>query len=195
MKKRQEKEIDEIKECTFHPNRDNQKKNKSKKKFNPEELIEKLYRDGIKKIREKNSEIKKHEELEKTKEIKDLTIKPEIVELNREIFTPKNIKSYEISKKNVERFERARIEKKISEIQKQTGITNLNQINNIDNLLKENNAPSWNFGLEKKTYKDTFGDLSRFTKESNKNSDANTILNTLGSLNISKDLFNIFNFF
>jgi len=76
----------------------------------------------------------------------------------------------------VERFERARIEKKIAEIQKQTGITNLNQINNIDALLKENNYPSWKFTLEKKNNKDTFEDASRFSKLGEKKREKNEII-------------------
>lgn len=100
------------------------------------------------------------------------------------IFNPKKIEAYEISKKNVERFERARIEKKIAEIQKQTGITNLNQINNIDALLKESNYPSWNFILEKKIHKDTFDDTSRFSKVSErKNDHTPNIINTFNTLN------------
>jgi hypothetical protein len=106
------------------------------------------------------------------------------------MFLDKKIKSYEISKKNVERFERARIEKKIFDIHKQTGLTNLNQIKEIDNLLKENINPAWKFNLDKKTNKDTFEDFTRFTnKDFNKNFDVNTVLNTIGSLNISKYLF------
>lgn len=89
-----------------------------------------------------------------------------------------------MSKKNVERFERARIEKKIAEIQKQTGITNLNQINNIDSLLKENNYPSWNFTLEKKIHKDTFDDTGRFSKANErKNENHPNIINTFNTIN------------
>lgn len=80
-------------------------------------------------------------------------------------------------------MERARIEKKIAEIQKQTGITNLNQINNIDSLLKDNFYPAWDFSIEKKFHKDTFNDTSRFSKVG---SDKKNVINTFytGSFNI-----------
>ena len=74
--------------------------------------------------------------------------------------------------KEVERFERARIEKKIAEIQKKKGITNLKQFKNLDALLKEEEElPQWNFGLEKKTYKDTLDMHSKtdFNKKGNHN--------------------------
>jgi len=58
-------------------------------------------------------------------------------------------------KKEVERFERARIERKINEIQKQKGINNLKQYKNIDILLKEEELPGMNFHLEKKYHKET----------------------------------------
>lgn len=115
---------------------------------------------------------------------------------NESIFNPKKIEAYEVSKKNVERFERARIEKKIAEIQKQTGITNLNQINNIDALLKENNYPSWNFTLEKKSHKDTFDDTSRFSKLTDrKNDNQMNIINTFNTINTLTNSFNYSNEF
>lgn len=108
---------------------------------------------------------------------------------NQTIFTNKTIEAYEVSKKNVERFERARIEKKIAEIQKQTGITNLNQINNIDTLLKENNYPSWKFNLEKKSCKDTFDNTVRFLRtDEKKNETEHNILNTFNTVNGSNSL-------
>jgi hypothetical protein len=60
-----------------------------------------------------------------------------------------------VVKKEAERLERARIEKKIAEIQKKKGISNLKQLKNLDALLKEESVPNWNFNIEKKTYKDT----------------------------------------
>jgi len=54
--KRQEKENNEINECTFQPNKG--KKNKTKK-VDFEEMIENLYKDGLEKIIEKNKLIKK----------------------------------------------------------------------------------------------------------------------------------------
>ena len=76
LKLRQEKEIDELKECTFQPNKENKEKKNKTKKFNLDEVIDKLYKDGLKKINEKKSEIKKREEQEKTKECVELTEKP-----------------------------------------------------------------------------------------------------------------------
>lgn len=78
IKKRQEKETDELKECTFQPNKS--KKNKTKN-FNMDEVIDKLYKDGLNKINEKKSEIKKREEQEKIKENQKINEKPELTEL------------------------------------------------------------------------------------------------------------------
>ncbi len=115
---------------------------------------------------------------------------------NESMFTNKNIQAYEISKKNIERLERARIEKKIADIQKQTGITNLNQINNIDTLLRENNYPSWNFTLEKKLHKDTFDDTSRFNKlGGRKNDHISNKINTFNTLNTMTNSLNLSSYF
>ena len=98
----------------------------------------------------------------------------------------------------MERFERARIEKKIEEIKKQTGITNLNQINNIDALLKENKFPSWNFTLEKKLNKDTFDNSNRFNKlDERKSTHSNhNVINTFNTFNSVNSLnTSIFIFF
>jgi hypothetical protein len=89
MKKRQEKENNEIKECTFQPNKDKDiikekdKKNKTKK-FKLEDIIEKLYKEGLDKIKEKNLKIKIKENEENTKNLnKEIrnTHTPSIIEL------------------------------------------------------------------------------------------------------------------
>ena len=59
-------------------------------------------------------------------------------------------------KKSVELKERARIEKKICEVQKKKGINNLKNLKNIEELLKEDNLPGFKFILEAKRDKDTF---------------------------------------
>ena len=59
-------------------------------------------------------------------------------------------------KKHIEQKERARIEKKICEIQKKKGINNLKNLKNIGELIKEEVVSGFKFGLETKRDKETF---------------------------------------
>ena len=56
----------------------------------------------------------------------------------------------------IEKKERARIERKICDIQKKKGINNLKNFKNIEELLKDEKVPSFKFGLETKRDKETF---------------------------------------
>jgi len=61
-------------------------------------------------------------------------------------------------------------------------LTNLNQLTSIDSLLKDSNHPSWDFSLEKKTYKDTFNNTKKFSTNASYINDKphfSTISNTL----------------
>jgi hypothetical protein len=84
-------------------------------------------------------------------------------------------------KKEVERFERARLERKIADIQKKKGISNLKQLKNLDVLLKDEELPSWNFNIEKKTYKDTINNLTNGSFDNTNNKD------TRKSLSLTRD--------
>jgi len=75
---------------------------------------------------------------------------PKVNKFNAHVFEVNPLLHDELVKKEVERFERARVEKKLQEIQKKKGINNLKQYKNLDVLLKEEELTSWNFGLERK---------------------------------------------
>jgi hypothetical protein len=56
----------------------------------------------------------------------------------------------------VERLERARLEKKIIDIQLKKGITNLKNFKNLEQMLREERTPSFKFENEKNNFKETF---------------------------------------
>lgn len=74
-------------------------------------------------------------------------------------------------KKEIERHERARLEKRIAEIQKEKGINNLKNVKNLDELIKGKETPAWNCGLEMKHFKNTLDihmqSNSKFKKSNN----------------------------
>ena len=57
--------------------------------------------------------------------------------------------------KEVKRIEKARIERKINELQKKKGINNLKELKNLDALLIDEELPSWNFSIERRFFNDT----------------------------------------
>lgn len=70
----------------------------------------------------------------------------------------------ELNKKEADRYEQARILKKIAEIQKKKGLMNLKQYNNFNSLLKEEELPPWRFEIEKKNNKDTFDNYKKYDR-------------------------------
>lgn len=62
-------------------------------------------------------------------------------------------------------MERARLEKKIMEIQLKKGITNLKNFKNLEKYLREDSLPIFNHSIEKTKFKDTF-DYSATKKNS-----------------------------
>ena len=81
MKMRMLKEEDEMKNCTFQPNAD--QPNKLPKNFNLNSLVDKLYKEGLSQIKEKQQLAKKHEEEKYEKEVdpKAITFKPTTIPL------------------------------------------------------------------------------------------------------------------
>jgi phosphoenolpyruvate carboxylase len=69
-------------------------------------------------------------------------------------------------KKEHERLERARIDKKIAEIQKEKGVASLKNFASIEELFNStrNYQKSMNFSIDKKTNKDTFSTFSKLNK-------------------------------
>ncbi len=61
----------------------------------------------------------------------------------------------ELVEREVKRIEKARLERKIVEVQKKKGIYNLKGLKNIDALLDDEELPTWNHALERKFHKDT----------------------------------------
>lgn len=155
---RNEKEEEEMKHCTFQPNF-NVREDDVRDKHSLEETIDKLYLDGFKKQRAKKEEAKHAK-----KEIQDTecTFIPKVNRVyfyfyfsKTEVFEENPLIHDEKVKQNMERLERARIERKIMEYQKKKGITDLKNFGNLEELLKEHELPGWQFGMEKKTYKDS----------------------------------------
>jgi len=131
--------------------------------------------DGVTKQKAKNNEEKKEEVINKI----DCTFVPKVNRFNSHVFDVNPLLHDEMVQKEVERFERARIEKKIAEIQKNKGIMSLKQFKNLDVLLKDEELVSMKFGLEKKTYKDSIDIHSKQEKKSPSH-----------NVNMSRDNFN-----
>jgi hypothetical protein len=83
------------------------------------------------------------------------------------VFEVNPLQHDELFRKEVERFEQARILKKIAEIQKKKGIMNLKQYKNFHSLLKDEDLPGMKFGIEKKVNKDTFENYDKLEKTKN----------------------------
>jgi len=151
--RKMEQEKEEMKQCTFHPNiidKDKDKTQTSPTGTNIKETINKLYIDGFTKQRARNAELKRIDGLSD-----ECTFLPKVNKVNSSLFDVNPLIHDELIKKEVERFERARVEKKIQELQKKKGINNLKMFKNLDVLLKEEDLPNWNFSIERKCHKES----------------------------------------
>jgi hypothetical protein len=84
-------------------------------------------------------------------------------------------------RKETDRYEKARIEKKIKELVMKKGINNLKHAKDLEQMLKDDELPAWNFNLEQRSNRDTI----EFTQT--KRSKSITPNDTNG---ITRDLFN-----
>jgi hypothetical protein len=66
--------------------------------------------------------------------------------------------------KEYNRFEKARVEKKLTEIQKKKGVTNLKILKNLDALLLDDALPNMNFQIEKRFNKETIENQNKSEK-------------------------------
>lgn len=66
-----------------------------------------------------------------------------------------------IIEKDIKRVEKARIERKFTELQKRKGLLNLKGVKNLDSILLEEELPAWDFTIERRTNKDTIEMISR----------------------------------
>jgi len=150
LKLQQNEEIN--KQCTFQPNALQATKSP---KTNPVEVSKKLYTDA--KQRKAKKEKTEDEKKEKEKIPVDFSFKPTVHPVKDEVFQANPIQNDEDVKKKVERYERARIERKLCELQKNKGVNNFKNVSNIEEMIKkgEEHTP-WKFGIDIKTYKDTF---------------------------------------
>jgi hypothetical protein len=96
----------------------------------------------------------------------ECSFKPNINTFKEKIFQENPLVHDKNVKKEVERFERARLERKIVELKKKKGIMNLKQLKNLELLLKGDENKPWGFEVEKKTFKDTF---NNYKTQSNSN--------------------------
>lgn len=72
----------------------------------------------------------------------------EFIFSNPNIFEVNPLQNDNLVKKGIDRYERARIEKKIVEVQTTKGISTLKDLKNIEALIKEENNPSFKFNVE-----------------------------------------------
>jgi len=140
-----------MKQCTFQPNAH---KGSKSPKVNSVEVSKKLHVDANqRKLKKKNVE---EEQKEKEKVPVQFTFTPIVGPVKHEVFETNPIKDDKDIKKRIERYERARIEKKLCELQKQKGVNNFKNVANIEEMIKKEEHTPWHFGIEAKTYKDTF---------------------------------------
>ena len=170
LKQKEEKEKEELRYCTFQPNL-----GKRNHDVVDTDAIKKLYQHGVEKVRKsKNSQ-------KESKDDFDLcSFKPQINQFNEKIFQENPLVHDKNVKKEVERFEQARLERKIVELQKKKGINNLKQLKNLEDLLKGEENKAWGFDVEKKTFKDTFNNFNkdRSSLNNNNNNLTRSLLNS-----------------
>jgi len=136
-----------LKQCTFQPN-----SNISKSpKINTSDVSKRLFNDSAARITKK----KKDEDVKKEADNKPLeySFQPEVHSFNTDLFSEQQqIHGENAIKKKYDRYERARIERKLCELQKKKGIINLKNTQNIENLIKEEDLPGMKFSIEKKKH-------------------------------------------
>jgi hypothetical protein len=148
-----EKEKKELAECTFQPNF---------QKLNDRFAIEnnstfnKLYEDNLARKLRINGLKEQQEQQEKDKIKSSCTFKPTINKKEICLFNKgSEVLDNSLVKAIVKRYEKARIQKKVNEIQKNKGYTSLSNINNLEDLLQEKPISTWSCATEVKTYKNT----------------------------------------
>jgi len=130
LKLQQNEEIN--KQCTFQPNALQATKSP---KTNPVEVSKKLYTDA--KQRKAKKEKTEDEKKEKEKIPVDFSFKPTVHPVKDEVFQANPIQNDEDVKKKVERYERARIERKLCELKKNKGVNNLKNVSNNEEIIKK----------------------------------------------------------
>ena len=84
-------------------------------------------------------------------------------------------------------------EKKLQEYKKKKGINKLGKNSDIDSIIKDQSLPSWKYGIEIKTHKDTFDVRKKSMKNNNLTSSTYqkkiSTLNTIQHFNNSEDNF------
>ena len=143
---RKRKEIEEDKECTFFPN------GKRPKSTTSREVSNRLYSIPRK---QKNTILQTNPN---EKEIYDF--KPELTHYNKKMFNYNPIKDDKLVNEKIEQYEKARIDKKVSNYLKKQGthsISHLKTFDEVVNDIVQTDTPTrWKFDNEKKIYKDTF---------------------------------------
>ena len=144
LRKRKEKE--EEKECTFFPN------GKRPKSTTSREVSNRLY--SIPK-KQKNTILQTNPNEKETYDFK-----PELTQYNKKMFNYNPIKDDKLVNEKIEQYEKARIDKKVSNYLKKQGthsISHLKTFDEVVNDIVQTDTPTrWKFDNEKKIYKDTF---------------------------------------
>ena len=161
----------EFKECTFQPN--------IHKISNPsaENMIEstfnKLYEDHEAKENRINALKEKYNKELEDKLNNNCTFTPFLIaEMKRKAFENKgtSILNDTLVKMSVKRYEKARIQKKVNDIHKSKGFTNLNSISDLEEQLNEKPLTLFNCSSEKRFFKHTL-DIHKIIASSTKSLD------------------------
>lgn len=155
-----EKELNELKECTFNPN------NRPKKHQKSSEISNRLYsynkstktkkKNCINNNNSKNKEANNEKDTEKEYPFSPKINKP----INEGLFDQKSIKNDPIVSNKIKQYEKARIEKKLIVLLSEKGRAGLSHMKTSEDLVNElenkAKAPLFKFDIERKHCKDTF---------------------------------------
>jgi len=176
-----------IKQCTFQPNLEKRAKSPAGPS-NPLERSRKLHQEAYQRqMKMKNKEENK-KDIEWEKNQNECTFSPKAVSrLNEKVFEKNPIENDKLTKKRIDQMEKARIEKKLNEYKVKRGLNKIKANSNIQDIIKEDNFPSMKYGIEHKTYKDTFDNRKKQSKTASAFSNATvkkqSLLNSVNSRN------------
>lgn len=158
-KLQRENEEQSYKECTFKPeinkNYYNRNSNMIVNSEEAENIFDKLYRQS-----HKRKEIQREVEYAKIQEeesmIDNLSFRPNLVsKYNTLHYEPSGLLEDKFVKKKIERMHKAMAEKKLCQLQKEKGYTNLRNIKDLDEILDEKEVKNFNCSQEAKSFKNT----------------------------------------
>lgn len=157
------KEKKELEQCPFHPKITTPKERPEQKL---EITLENLYKDAQVRKDNRNKDIDDKTKKDDVKLKNAYNYTPFINKpINHGLFTNNNLMKDDHHVLNEKkRFEKARKDKKILELQQKKGIISIKDMKNAEELLQEDNLHQFDCTLEKKTFKDGFHNLNTPSK-------------------------------